>query len=124
MKENYIIEAALETSEAIIDTVLDNEILKSIPVVNTLIKIVKGTLDIRDRLFIAKISSLLKSIENVPPEFKEKIRRKISDDPKGAQKVGETVVFVIERLTSLDKADIIGKVVLAYLDGHLKPEEF
>ena len=41
MKEEPLIEAALENVEAFIDAFADNEILKSIPVVGTALKIVK-----------------------------------------------------------------------------------
>ncbi len=124
MKESPIIEAALENAEALIDAVTDNEILKSIPVVGTALKVIKGAGDIRDRLFAAKIMTFLNALENVAPDLKEKIRQRVSENADESRKVGETVLLLIDRLADLDKADIIAKVFIAYAYGHLKPAEF
>lgn len=124
MKEDPLIEAALENVEAFIDVFTDNEILKSIPVVGTAIKVIKGAGDIRDRLFAAKIMTFLKALEKVTPDIKEKIRQRVAESPDESRKVGETVLLLLDRLVDLDKADIIAKVFIAYAYGHLKPSEF
>ncbi|WP_024545822.1 hypothetical protein [Picosynechococcus sp. NKBG15041c] len=124
MKDRPIIEATLENVEALIDILLDNDILKGIPVVGTAIKCLKGAEDIRDRLFAAKLSSFLKSLENVGPELKEKIRQRVAEDPDQSRKVGETILLVIDRLADLEKSDIIAKIFIAYAFGYLKPNDF
>ncbi len=124
MKDSPILEAALENAEALIDVLIDNEILKGIPVVGTAIKAIKGAGDIRDRLFAAKLSTFLKSLERVGPDLKEKIRQRVAENPDQSRKVGETVLLLIDRLADLDKADIIAKVFIAYAFGHLKSNDF
>ena len=114
MKYSPIIEASLENSEAIIDVLTDNEILKSIPVVGTAIKVLKGAGEIRDRLFAAKLLTFLKTLENVAPDLKEKIRQKVAENPDESRKVGETVLLLIDRLADLDKTDIIAKWILNF----------
>ncbi|MRS05300.1 hypothetical protein EG832_19105 [bacterium] len=124
MKEAPLIEAALENVEALVDAFTDNEILKSIPVVGTALKIIKGAGDIRDRLFAAKLMTFLRALEKVAPEIKEKIRQRVAESPNEAKRVGETVLLLLDRLADLDKADIIAKVFIAYTYGHLKSDEF
>ena len=55
MVEHYLLEAALENAEALLDTVTDNEVLKNIPIVGTCIKVVKSVGDVRDRLLAGKL---------------------------------------------------------------------
>jgi len=124
MKGSPIIEAVLENAEVIVDSLIDNEILKGIPVVSTVVKSIKGAADIRDRIFAAKISTFLKSLESVGPELKEKIRQRVAENPEQSRKVGETVLLVIDRLSDLEKADIIAKVFIAYAFGYLKSDDF
>ena len=88
MKEHILLEAALENVEALIDTSVDNEILKNIPFVGTVFKIIKGTSDIRDRLFAAKILRFIQTLSQVNDRTKEKMRQRVSSEPEEAQKVG------------------------------------
>ena len=69
MKKETLIEAALENVEALIDVFTDNEILKSIPVVGTALKVIKGAGDIRDRLFAAKLMTFPKTSVRVSMPF-------------------------------------------------------
>ena len=124
MKEEPLIEAALENVEVLIDAFTENEILKSIPVVGTAIKVIKGAGDIRDRLFAAKLMTFLKALENVDPDIREKMRQRVAESPNESKKVGETVLLLLDRLSDLDKADIIAKIFIAYAYGHLKSNEF
>lgn len=59
MQEQPLVEAALEGTEVVVDTLIDSEILKSIPVVGTAVKLIKGAGQIRDRIFAAKIMRFL-----------------------------------------------------------------
>jgi hypothetical protein len=56
---NKFLEASLEGAEAIADALIENEVVKSIPVVGTAIKILSGGLDLRDKIFVSKIQRFL-----------------------------------------------------------------
>ncbi len=124
MAENPILEAALENIEAIVETLTTNELVREIPVVGTAVKLLKGARDIRDRLFAAKLLRFVQNLESVSPETKERIRRKIVSDSDEARKVGETALIVVERLTDVEKADLVSTLFLAYIDGQLDVTEF
>jgi len=124
ISQNPIVEASLENIEAVADLVIDNDILRSIPVVGTLLKVIRGTADIRDRLFAAKLLTFLKSIGAVSASAKEKIRERVAESPEEARKVGETLVLLLDRLADIDKTEIIAKVFLAYAYGYIKSGDF
>jgi hypothetical protein len=56
---NKFLEASFEGAEAIADALIENEVVKSIPVVGTAIKILSGGLDLRDKIFVSKIQRFL-----------------------------------------------------------------
>lgn len=124
MAEHHLLEAALENFEALIDTSIDNEIVKAIPVVGTLFKVLKAVPDIRNRIFAAKLTRFIQVFENVPPGAMKKIRQKVAASPDEATKVGETLLLVLERITALEKAEIIAYVFIAYTLGHITPAYF
>ena len=124
MKERPSIEAVLENAKAVIDVMRDNEILKSIPIFGKVVTALKGAVDIRNRLFVAKIMKFLEALEDVAPELKEKIRSRVSEDAEKARKVGETVLLLMDRIAHLDKADIIATLFIAYAYCYLTSAEF
>lgn len=121
---NQLIEAALENAEGVLDSFTESEILKNIPIVGTAIKLIKASSDIRDRIFAAKISRFLISINSVSDEAKTRIKTKVANNPDEARKIGETILLIIEHISDLDKAEMIAKIFLSYIYGYLTPNEF
>lgn len=124
MAENYLLEAALENSEAFSDLLIKNEIIKAIPVVSTAINAYKGARDIRDRIFAAKILVFFSALDKTSSETKEKIRQKMVGNVNEAKKVGRIVLLNIEKATDLEKSYIIGVLFLAYIYDHLDINNF
>jgi len=124
MKENHLFEAVLDNTEVIVDQFIDNEIVKEIPIFGTALKIIKGTLDIRDRMFGAKIAKFLTTLESVSEETKEKIKEKVRKDPEEIKKVGEVILLTIDKLTDLEKSSFIAILFMAYIDGYITNLEF
>jgi hypothetical protein len=124
MKDHKLIEAALENIEAVTDTLTDNELLKNIPVVGTALKLIGAASDIRDRLFAAKLLTFLRAIESFDESARQRIRDRITDDPNEARRVGETLIMVIDKVTSVHKAHIIAILFVAYSHGRLSERLF
>ena len=119
-----LIEAALDNAEILIDQYIDNDIVKEIPILGTALKLVKAASDIRDRMFAAKIGRFLSSLDSIPEEKKEKLREKMRSDQEETNKIGEVILFTLERLSDLEKPLIISKIFLAYIDGILDGDDF
>ncbi len=124
MGEHYLIEAALENVEAVIDAATQHEVIKNIPVVGTCAKALKAVGAIRDRIFAAKLARFLQTLDETTPEAREKIRQKIASSPDEAQEVGEALLLVLEKITALDKAQILAYVFVAYTQGHVRATDF
>lgn len=124
MQEKPIVEAALEGAEAVVDTLIGSEILKSIPVVGTAVKLIKGAGQIRDRIFASKILRFLQTLDTVSPQLKEEIRKRVAESPEDGRKVGETVVLLLDRLSEMSKAELLAVLFVAYSYGHVTSSEF
>jgi hypothetical protein len=122
-KDRPVVEAALESGEVITDILMRGDILAEIPFIGTAIKICQAADSIRDRAFAIKLSQFVLNLENVTEKQKIKLKEKMGAGTEEAQKVGETLFFVLERVTDLDKPFLLARIFLAYIDGFVSSEE-
>ncbi|MDO9372658.1 MAG: hypothetical protein Q7U07_08750 [Gammaproteobacteria bacterium] len=122
-KDRPIVEAALESSEVIADALMHGDVLAEVPLIGTAIKICKAADAIRDRAFAIKLMRFVQNLEDITEEQKQKLKKKMSGGDNEAQKVGETLLFVLERVTDLDKPILLSHLFLAYVDGVISSEE-
>lgn len=124
MVKQHLLEAALDNAEVFIDRLIDNEIVKDVPMLGTALKVCRAGMDLRDRMFAAKIGKFVTNLDAVNEETKVKIKQKMVENHEATRKIGEMILLTLEKLTDLDKPEIIAKVFLAYIDGHLTNKEF
>ena len=121
--ERHFLEASLEGLETWADLYIDNEAISSIPIIGTAIKICKGFDEVRSRSFAAKIAAFITEPSLQKTNIKEKLKQQAKSDNE-AQKIGETLFFVLEKMTDLEKPKILAKIFVAYLDGAVSKDEF
>lgn len=113
-----------EFAEMGLDQLLDEGFLKDLPLIGSIVKVFKGVLDIRDRIFIAKIARFLYRLSKIPQENRDRFKNKISQEPKLKQRVGETLILIFDRLDDLEKPDFIAKCFSSYLGGKISFAQF
>ena len=118
-----IVEASLESVEVVADVLTRGDVLAEIPVFGTAIKICRAADAIRDRAFAVKLAKFVQNLDAISDEQKQKIRRKISDEREEIEKLSETLIFVIERLTDLDKPKLLAQLFVAYIDEVLSGDD-
>lgn len=121
-KDRNFLEAGLEDIECFSDLYLDNEAISAIPIIGTAIKVCKGLDDIRSRSFVAKIAAFVTEPSLQKLDIKEKLKQKIKS-PEEAKKIGETLFFVLEKITDLEKPAILAKIFVGYLDGIISSDD-
>jgi hypothetical protein len=121
---NKYLEASLEGAEVIADSLIDSEIIKSIPVVGTALKLISGSLDLRDKIFISKIQRFIQKIDSISNEEKLKFKKHITEDNEAMKSVGETVLLVLDKLADLKKTEILGFYFSCFLSGVFDQNQF
>ena len=118
IKESILSEQAVslasEYSEIALDSILQDGILKGIPVINTIIGISKASIAMRDRLLIKKIVQFLAGLNDVTFEKRIQMIIRLEQDTKFSQSVGEHILEILERVESHRKPIIIARVFAAY----------
>ena len=109
-----------DAAEYTIDSILESEELKEIPVFGTLIRIATATSSIRDRLFAKKVYKFLACLRDVSPEKRKNFIQSIESKEGGQRRLGETILLLLERLDDMKKPDLIGKVLRQCIVGKIQ----
>jgi hypothetical protein len=105
--------------EVALDNVLDEGIIKDIPIVRTIVGLYKATASIRDRALVKKLLNFLSSLSSVSKEVRQHFRTRMNADEKFKCKVGEKLLLIIERLDDMGKPRLIALAFQAYMEEHI-----
>lgn len=115
---------AIEFAELSIDQLFEDGPIKDVPIIGTLIKLLKGAKDIRDKIFIVKVAKFLCGMSKTSLEQRTSFQQKINEDKKIKRKVGESLVVILDRLDDFEKPELIAKCFSAYLGKKISYSEF
>jgi hypothetical protein len=124
MGEYHLWEGVLKNGNALMDAARDNEFLDVIPGIGAVVKWLTAASDFRDKVFAVRLAHFLQALDKTTAEAREKIRQKVASSPDEAKEVGETLLLVLEKITALDKAQILAYVFIAYTQGHVGQTDF
>jgi len=110
--------------EPAFDTLIASEILKEIPVLGIGARIASAAGTIRDRIFAAKLLRFLEALGDVDGADVREMRYRLKKDPELRDRVGSTVMVIIERLDEVEKARMIAKAFRAYLSNRIDLPQF
>jgi len=106
-------------AEYTLDTILENNELKQIPVFGTLIRVANAASSIRDRIFAKKVYKFLANLKDIPQGKRQEFINKIESENKGRHRLGETIILLLDRLDSMEKTELIGKVFCKCILGSI-----
>lgn len=109
-KERPVLDLAATTSEAVTDILWKDELFAAVPVFAMAFKTVKALDSTRDRLFAAKLLQFVRGADELSPEARQGLCRKLVRDDEG-RKAAETLLLVLERVTDMDKPALLGFLI-------------
>lgn len=99
-----------DVGEAIIDTALDDGILKDIPILGSIVGVGKCIKNISDVLFINKLIAFLTGLKDADVKERKAAILKWEDDAKYRFRVGEALLNMINRCDDTQKAKWLSKL--------------
>jgi hypothetical protein len=106
-----------ELGEITLDSIIDNDVINQIPVIGTLKSIYKITNSISDHLFVQKILKFLRELETLTDSEKAEMKSKI--DSAKDNKIGETVLEIINKIDDSEKPKIIAIIFKSYINEEI-----
>lgn len=108
-----------DATELALDAVLDDGLLRDIPVVGTVSRIYRTAVSIRDRLFLKKVLSFLSEFSGVEESERQRFAEQLETDEGSRARAGAALALLLDRLDDLDKPRIIGRLYRARLNNGL-----
>lgn len=121
--KNTLLDVASDFGELALDQVLDDGVLKEVPVVGVFVKLARAYQGINENLFIRKIALFCARLTDVSDEE----RAKFSDDLKATEdpkRVGELLILHLNSLNDVPKAILLGVAFRAVIGGKMDFETF
>src|SRR2546430_12874972 len=115
---------AVELTELGLDALLDEGVLKEIPVPKAIIACRKTWTNIHDQLFLRKVAAFLLACPRFTEAEKEGFAKEHLSDPKKAKHLGDSVVLLLDRLDDFEKSGFLAKVFAAHVRGHISYDAF
>jgi len=113
----------LDAGEVTIDSILENDALKSIPILGTIYNVYKTGIGIRDSILIKKILRFLKEISEIEQEDRISMIERLEHDPKFRNRVGEYTIMLLDRIDDYNKVQMVSKTFIAFCYGKINVVE-
>ncbi|PCM43772.1 hypothetical protein [Marinobacter sp. ANT_B65] len=118
------VELPAELLEFTIDQVVDESILKDIPVVGWLAKGFSVTRSISDRIFHHKVLRFLIELEEVSKSERQAFLARVESDTGYRRKVGEHLLVILNKIDAFEKTSLLAKCFDHFLTGDINFEYF
>jgi len=115
-----------EMTELGIDSLLDNGILRDVPIVNLIIGLGKTAQNIQDRNLLRNTIMFIKTFndKNLSQAKIDKYRNKLQNKPKFAEEELGRVIVLLNSYTELKKSELLAKLYFSYINGIIDWPQF
>ncbi len=114
-------DACLDMAEMGIDSLLDEGIFKSIPVVSLLVGFGKSAQNIHDRNLLKQTIKFINTFneKTISPAKIEKYRKKIKDKPQFAEEELGRVIILLNSNIEIKKSELLAKFYRSYINEEI-----
>ncbi|UQD56360.1 hypothetical protein [Flavobacterium sp. K5-23] len=121
--ESDLTKIGIDIAEISIDSILENGVLKDLPIVGSLIGIWKTGVAVNDFRFLNKMILFLKESSSLSETNRKKIIEDL-EDSKYQSEVGEKLIAIIDKLETGSKAKLLGKTLTLFGNKIISKDEF
>lgn len=124
--DSNIKDISMEYLEVGIDSIIENDLLKELPIVKTVHSVVKVSMAIKEKFFLKKFLAFIKEFNSGSVEEKEIDMRKnaIQNNEQWIYKEIEYLVIYIENLDSIEKARVLAVLYCNYISKKINWERY
>jgi hypothetical protein len=110
--------------EVFLDSQTENKFVKGLPVVGLVMKSVGVVDKIKTKFLVNKILFFIKGISNISEDELHSFESKYLSNPRSIEKFCETLLISIDRLSHLDKSEIISSLFKSLIRGKINNSSF
>jgi hypothetical protein len=123
---NPTIDLSVDYSEIYLDDLIENEALKEIPLVKSVVGVIKAGISINQFFFAKKLLSFIQEFNNkkLDPIKKEKFQERILTEDKFRKKVTEQTMVFIDRHIILTKTKILARLFSSFVEERINYDQY
>ena len=120
------IDLSIDYSEIYIDDLIENDALKEIPIVKSIVGVIKAGISINQFRFAKKVLTFIQEFNSktIDPAKKEQFEKKIQENDKFRKKVAEQTMVFIERHIVISKTKILAHLFSALVEEKISFDEY
>lgn len=99
-----------------LDSLLVNSPFKELPVFSTLVGLVRTIGTVRDYIFAKKVAGFLLACAEQPQQERDQFIAGLQD-PQRRRRIGDTLLLLLDRLDSFEKAPLLGRLFAGMVTG-------
>lgn len=119
LRNSDLTSLAQSGGELALDSILSEGFLKELPVIQSIVGLVKVGVSIRNMAFARKLLRFLSALSDVPQAERSEMVARLEADEKFGQKVGEYVTTLLERMDDERKPPLMAKAFKLYCRGQI-----
>lgn len=124
LKDSDLQNVTADLAETFADSLLDEGLLKDIPIVGSIVGLAKTAVNLTDRLFLKKIIYFISEIKNIEPQKREKLISDIDRSDKFKIRVGEKILYILDKCEDHLSAVFIAKLFNSFLKEEISYADF
>ncbi|MDV2360925.1 hypothetical protein [Vibrio cholerae] len=124
LKKDDLSNLAIDLGEVGIDAILEGGVLRDIPILSTIVSSINVIGSVRDALFTKKLISFLSELSDVSVEQRRSMIESIDNSNEYKIKVGEKLIYIIEKAEDHYASKIIAMFFSEFLSGKITYNQF
>jgi len=124
LKDSDLQNVTIELAETFTDTLLNEGLLRDIPIIGTIVGLTKATISLNDRLLIKKLIYFISELKDIDVEKRNRLVSTIENSEKQRLKVGEKLLYIIDKCEDHITAKYISILFSAFLKEEITYTEF
>ncbi|MDL1989036.1 MAG: hypothetical protein LWX08_15625, partial [Deltaproteobacteria bacterium] len=124
LKNSDLQNVTISIAEVFTDSLMEDGIAKDIPIIGTVIGLGKTAIGIKESLFLKKVIYFISELKNISSTKRHEMIDKIDKSGKFRTKVGEKLLYIIDKCDDHEKSQIIARLFSAFLLGTIGYDEF
>lgn len=124
IKSESVVDLSKEYAEYGLDMLIDSDVLKDIPFINTAVGVFSAVGSARDYIFTEKLIRFLSTFSDLSKSERVAMVDKLNEDDKFSGKAGAKIIEIIDRIESEDKPELAAKFFKAFASEEIDFSEF
>jgi hypothetical protein len=109
LKRTDLKSLTIDASELLIDSSLDNGIIKDIPLVGSVYKMYSIGSTVKARLFEKQIYAFLYELKDIPAEKRDRLIQKLETKKGFEQSFGDEIIVMLDQFSNIRKSSICAR---------------